>query len=219
MNVNIDSSWNVVLKEEFEKPYFKNLVEFVKNEYRTTQCFPSGKNIFAAFNATPFNKVKIVLLGQDPYHNYNQANGLCFSVPDGIQFPPSLQNIFKELYDDLGIHRTKGDLIDWAQQGIFLLNATLTVRAHNAGSHQNKGWETFTDEVIKQISSQKEKIIFILWGSFAQRKKLLIDTSKHYIIEAVHPSPLSAYRGFFGSKPFSKINKILSENNQEIIHW
>lgn len=219
MNVAIESSWNIVLQQEFEKHYFKELVEFIKNEYKTTQCFPAGKNIFAAFNATPFSEVKVVLLGQDPYHNYSQANGLCFSVSDKVQLPPSLQNIFKELYDDVSIYRTKGDLNDWAKQGIFLLNTTLTVRAHIAGSHQNKGWETFTDEVIAQISSRKEKIIFVLWGNFAQKKKTLIDKTKHFIIESAHPSPLSAYRGFFGSKPFSKINKILEENNSEIIRW
>ncbi|MDR1877395.1 MAG: uracil-DNA glycosylase [Flavobacteriaceae bacterium] len=219
MNIEIESSWKKVLQSEFEKPYFSSLINFVKQEYKSYTCYPKGKNIFKAFELTPFDRIKVVLLGQDPYHGVGQAMGLCFSVPEGIIYPPSLKNIITELKDDVGIDLRSGDLSNWANQGVFLLNATLTVRAHQAGSHQNRGWETFTDSVIQKISSEKEDIVFILWGSYAQQKISLIDTRKHFIIKSVHPSPLSAYRGFFGSKPFSQTNSFLTSKNIDPVQW
>lgn len=219
MNIEIEPSWKNALQDEFEKPYFSYLIDFVKNEYKTHTCFPKGKNIFKAFELTPLDKVKVVLLGQDPYHGTGQAMGLCFSVPDGIVYPPSLRNIITELRDDVGVNLKSGDLSAWAQQGVFLLNATLTVRAHEAGSHQNKGWETFTDSVIQKISMERENIVFILWGSYAQQKIKLINQEKHFIIKSAHPSPLSSYRGFFGSKPFSKTNNFLISKNIKPIYW
>ncbi|PQL92233.1 uracil-DNA glycosylase [Apibacter sp. wkB309] len=219
MNINIEESWKNLLKPEFEKPYFSSLINFVKQEYKEHTCYPKGKNIFKAFELTPFDQVKVVLLGQDPYHGEGQAMGLCFSVPNGIVYPPSLRNIIIELKNDTGIELKSGDLTPWAKQGVFLLNATLTVRAHQAGSHQKKGWETFTDSVIHKISEEKEHVVFILWGSYAQQKINLIDTRKHYIIKSVHPSPLSAHRGFFGSKPFSLTNEYLTSKKIEPIQW
>lgn len=219
MNINIEESWKNLLKPEFEKPYFSSLINFVKQEYKEHTCYPKGKNIFKAFELTPFDQVKVVLLGQDPYHGEGQAMGLCFSVPNGIVYPPSLRNIIIELKNDTGIELKSGDLTPWAKQGVFLLNATLTVRAHQAGSHQKKGWETFTDSVIHKISEEKEHVVFILWGSYAQQKINLIDTRKHFIIKSVHPSPLSAHRGFFGSKPFSLTNEYLTSKKIEPIQW
>lgn len=219
MNINIEESWKNLLKSEFEKPYFSSLINFVKQEYKEHTCYPKGKNIFKAFELTPFDQVKVVLLGQDPYHGEGQAMGLCFSVPNGIVYPPSLRNIIIELKNDTGIELKSGDLTPWAKQGVFLLNATLTVRAHQAGSHQKKGWETFTDSVIHKISEEKEHVVFILWGSYAQQKINLIDTRKHYIIKSVHPSPLSAHRGFFGSRPFSLTNEYLTSKKIEPIQW
>lgn len=219
MNINIEESWKNLLKPEFEKPYFSSLINFVKQEYKEHTCYPKGKNIFKAFELTPFDQVKVVLLGQDPYHGEGQAMGLCFSVPNGIVYPPSLRNIIIELKNDTGIELKSGDLTPWAKQGVFLLNATLTVRAHQAGSHQKKGWETFTDSVIHKISEEKEHVVFILWGSYAQQKINLIDTRKHFIIKSVHPSPLSAHRGFFGSKPFCLTNEYLTSKKIEPIQW
>lgn len=219
MDINIEPSWKNALKNEFEKPYFLSLIDFVKNEYKAHTCFPKGKQIFKAFELTPLDKVKVVLLGQDPYHGIGQAMGLCFSVPEGITKPPSLQNIITELKDDLGVSLSSGNLSAWAQQGVFLLNVTLTVRAHEAGSHQKKGWETFTDSIIQKISEEKENIVFILWGSYAQQKIKLINPEKHFIIKSPHPSPLSSYRGFFGSKPFSKTNNYLISKNIKPINW
>ncbi|MDR3272303.1 MAG: uracil-DNA glycosylase [Flavobacteriaceae bacterium] len=219
MEINIEPTWKEILQTEFEQPYFHFLVNFVKDEYAKNTCFPKGKNIFKAFELTPFDKIKVVLLGQDPYHGVGQAMGLCFSVPEGVAYPPSLNNIIKELKDDTGRDLSSGDLSFWAKQGVFLLNATLTVRAHEAGSHQNRGWETFTDAVIKKISDEKENVVFILWGNYAQQKEKIINTSKHFIIKSVHPSPLSAHRGFFGSKPFSKTNNFLIPKGIEPIHW
>lgn len=219
MNINIEESWKNLLKPEFEKPYFSSLINFVKQEYKEHTCYPKGKNIFKAFELTPFDQVKVVLLGQDPYHGEGQAMGLCFSVPNGIVYPPSLRNIIIELKNDTGIELKSGDLTPWAKQGVFLLNATLTVRAHQAGSHQKKGWETFTDSVIHKISEEKEHVVFILWGSYAQQKINLIDTRKHFIIKSVHPSPLSAHRGFFGSRPFSLTNEYLTSKKNEPIQW
>lgn len=219
MDINIEPSWKNALKNEFEKPYFLSLIDFVKNEYKAHTCFPKGKQIFKAFELTPLDKVKVVLLGQDPYHGIGQAMGLCFSVPEGITNPPSLQNIITELKDDLGVSLSSGDLSTWAQQGVFLLNATLTVRAHEAGSHQKKGWEIFTDSIIQKISEEKENIVFILWGSYAQQKIKLINPEKHFIIKSPHPSPLSSYRGFFGSRPFSKTNNYLISKNIKPINW
>ena len=220
MEVKIESSWKEVLKEEFEKPYFEKLIGFIKSEYKSKTIYPAGKNIFAAFNATSFDKVKVVILGQDPYHGPGQAHGLSFSVPEGIPHPPSLRNIFKELNSDLNVPVPKsGNLEKWARQGVFLLNATLTVRASNAGSHQNKGWEEFTDAVIQKLSEEKENLVFILWGAYAQKKGKLIDAEKHFIIKSVHPSPLSAHNGFFGSKPFSKTNKYLKSIGKSEINW
>lgn len=219
MNINIEESWKNLLKPEFEKPYFSSLINFVKQEYKEHTCYPKGKNIFKAFELTPFDQIKVVLLGQDPYHGEGQAMGLCFSVPNGIVYPPSLRNIIIELKNDTGIELKSGDLTPWAKQGVFLLNATLTVRAHQAGSHQKKGWETFTDSVIHKISEEKEHVVFILWGSYAQQKINLIDTRKHFIIKSVHPSPLSAHRGFFGSRPFSLTNEYLTSKKIEPIQW
>lgn len=221
MEVNIHSSWKTQLEEEFNKPYFKDLTSFVKDEYSKHQCFPPGKQIFAAFDWCPFDNLKVVIIGQDPYHGVGQANGLCFSVNDGISHPPSLINIFKEIESDLGTpYPTSGNLERWAKQGVLLLNATLTVRAHNAGSHQKKGWETFTDTVIQSISDKKENIVFLLWGGFAKQKKKLIDTSKHHVLTTGHPSPLSANRGYwFGNKSFSKTNSQLEQVGLEPIVW
>jgi len=220
MEVNIEKSWKKVLKDEFKKGYFKELVSFVKQEYSKKEIFPKGKDIFRAFELCPFNKVRVVIIGQDPYHEERQANGLAFSVSRGVLNPPSLQNIFKELKDDLGIDIPKtGELEGWAKQGVLLLNATLTVEAHKAGSHQHKGWEEFTDAVVQKLSDERESLVFILWGNYAQEKGKNIDTKKHFIIKSSHPSPFSAYYGFFGSKPFSKTNTYLKENNIEEINW
>lgn len=216
----IDESWQEVLKEQFSASYFPDLKSFLIEEKKQFQIYPPGKEIFAAFNHTPFDKVTVVIIGQDPYHGPGQANGLCFSVSPGIKQPPSLVNIFKELHNDLGIPIPKsGDLTKWADQGVLLLNATLTVRAGSPGSHQNKGWEIFTDSVIKKLSSEKSGLIFLLWGRFAQEKEKLIDTSKHYVLKAAHPSPFSAHNGFFGCKHFSKTNEILKQNGQKEIDW
>lgn len=220
MEVKIESSWKSRLATEFEKPYFDELVHFVKKEYSTQKVYPKGNEIFNAFEKTPFDNVKVVILGQDPYHEPGQAHGLCFSVNDGIPLPPSLQNIYKELNDDLNIKTpSSGNLERWAEQGVLLLNATLTVRAHRAGSHQQKGWEEFTDAVIHKIAEEKEHVVFILWGSYAQKKGSFIDPSKHLVIKSPHPSPLSSYRGFFGSKPFSKTNQYLQQTGQIPINW
>ncbi|WP_353779973.1 uracil-DNA glycosylase [Winogradskyella sp. 3972H.M.0a.05] len=221
MNVDIDQSWKLHLQEEFDKPYFEELVSFVKSEYTSTKCFPPGKQIFNAFNHAQFDNVKVVIIGQDPYHGYGQANGLCFSVADGIAHPPSLINILKELEYDLGhAYPKSGNLESWAKQGVLLLNATLTVRAHQAGSHQGKGWERFTDSVIRTISEKKQNVVFVLWGGFAKKKKQLIDTNKHSILESGHPSPLSANRGYwFGNKHFSKINYQLEQAGLTPIAW
>ena len=220
MNVQIEESWRVRLQGEFEKPYFKELTDFVREEYRQRVVYPPGKLIFNAFNLCPFDRVKVVLIGQDPYHGPGQAQGLCFSVNDGIKFPPSLVNIFKELESDLGIATPRsGSLVHWAEQGVFLLNATLTVREHEAGSHQNRGWETFTDAVIRCLATEREHLVFILWGGYAQRKGAFIDRNRHLVIASPHPSPLSAYHGFFGTKPFSRTNDYLKANGIEPIDW
>ncbi|EPR70398.1 Uracil-DNA glycosylase, family 1 [Winogradskyella psychrotolerans RS-3] len=221
MNVNIDQSWKTYLNPEFEKPYFKDLMAFIEHEYKSHTCFPKTSDVFNAFNHCTFKDVKVVIIGQDPYHDVGQANGLCFSVSDGIKHPPSLVNIFKELEQDLGIpYPTSGNLMSWADQGVLLLNATLTVRAHDAGSHQKKGWEQFTDVVIKTISAEKTNVVFLLWGGFAKKKKKLIDTSKHIVLESGHPSPLSANRGYwFGNKHFSKTNYQLEQVEVSVIDW
>ena len=220
MDVKIEQSWNERLALEFEKPYFRNLADFVRQEYATQRIYPKGSQIFNAFDKTPFNKVKVVILGQDPYHEPGQAHGLCFSVNDGVALPPSLQNIYKELEDDLGIPpKTSGNLEHWAKQGVLLLNATLTVRAHQAGSHQQRGWEEFTDAVIHRIADEKEHVVFILWGSYAQKNGAFIDPFTHLVLKSAHPSPLSSYRGFFGSKPFGKTNHYLIQNGQSPIQW
>ncbi|MCR5312370.1 MAG: uracil-DNA glycosylase [Bacteroidaceae bacterium] len=219
-DVKIEGSWKKELQSEFDKPYFENLIKFVKDEYSKFTVYPPGHLIFNAFNLCPFEKVKVVLIGQDPYHEPGQAHGLCFSVNDGVQFPPSLNNIFKEIKDDIGSDiPASGNLTRWAEQGVLLLNATLTVREHAAGSHQKHGWEEFTDSVIRHISINREGIVFILWGSYAQSKAQLIDTSKHYILKSAHPSPLSAYRGFFGNHHFSLANDYLLKRGQEPIKW
>ena len=221
MSVKIAASWKEVLQQEFEQPYFQKLREFVRHEYRSGTCYPPGGRIFAAFDLCSFDELKVVIIGQDPYHGRGQANGLCFSVTDGIIHPPSLINIFKEIEADIGKPYPKsGDLETWAKQGVLLLNATLTVRAGAAVSHQNKGWEYFTDAVIKNISTQKEGVIFLLWGGFAKRKKALIDQSKHHILSSGHPSPLSANRGlWFGNKHFSKTNSLLEQVGELPIDW
>lgn len=220
MSVQIDSSWQPWLQSEFEKPYFRTLTDFVRREYSQHRCFPPGNLIFNAFNTTPYERVKVVLLGQDPYHEPGQAHGLCFSVADGVPFPPSLANIFKEIQSDLGVPVPQsGNLTRWAQQGVLLLNATLTVREHQAGSHQHKGWEDFTDAVIRILSSTRENLVFILWGGYAQSKNYLIDSSKHLVLRSAHPSPLSAYRGFFGNHHFSLTNDYLVNHGIEPISW
>ena len=221
MQVNIHPSWKAVLSEEFEKPYFEELISFVKSEYKSNVCYPKGSQIFAAFDHCHFNDVKVVIIGQDPYHGPNQANGLCFSVNDGIPFPPSLQNIFKEIGTELQQPLPPtGNLERWADQGVLLLNATLTVRQGEAGSHQKKGWETFTDAVIQKISEQSEKVVFLLWGGFAQKKGQMIDGSKHLILNSGHPSPLSANRGFwFGNNHFLKTNEYLKSLGKKEIEW
>lgn len=220
MNVRIEDSWRQELADVWEKDYFSRLTEFVREEYRHGQVFPPGRQIFAAFDATPFHEVKVVILGQDPYHDIGQANGLCFSVNDGIPFPPSLQNIFKEVHDDTGAPiPSSGDLTRWARQGVLLLNATLTVQAHRAGSHQNRGWEQFTDEVIAHLANHREHLVFILWGSYAIRKGSFIDRSRHLVLTSPHPSPLSAYRGFFGNHHFSLANDYLRQHGKQPIAW
>ena len=217
----IESSWFEVLRTQFESPYFAQLKNFLLAERQQYTCYPAGSNIFAAFDRTPFDKVKVVILGQDPYHEPGQAHGLCFSVPNGIPVPPSLVNIIKEINSDLGVNipTDKGNLEGWADQGVLLLNATLTVRAHQAGSHQRQGWETFTDAAINALSQQRSGIVFLLWGSFAIAKSQLIDRTKHYVLTAPHPSPLSAYRGFFGCKHFSQCNALLQQQGLEPIDW
>ncbi len=221
MQVKIHSSWQSHLSEEFNKPYFQNLIAFVKEEYSKSRCFPKGSQIFSAFDFCPFDEVKVVIIGQDPYHGFGQANGLCFSVNDGVAFPPSLINIFKEIELDLGIpFPQSGNLERWAKQGILLLNATLTVRESEAGSHQNHGWETFTDAVIQKISDENKNVVFLLWGGFAKKKGAKIDRNKHCILETGHPSPLSANRGlWFGNKHFSKTNEFLISKRKGVINW
>jgi len=216
----IEAEWLTILRPEFEKPYFTELKSFLTEEKKLYRIYPPGNRIFAAFDYTPFSKVKVVVLGQDPYHGDGQAHGLCFSVPDGISLPPSLINIYKELNIDLNVPVPKsGNLEKWAKQGVLLLNATLTVRANQAGSHQRHGWENFTDEVIRQLSVRHTGLVFILWGSYAQAKEALIDTSKHFVLKAVHPSPLSVYRGFFGCRHFSKTNELLAKAGKEPVDW
>lgn len=220
MDVRIEQGWKEVLKEEFDKPYFKQLTDFVRQEYRAGQIFPPAARIFAAFDACPFDKTKVVILGQDPYHDTGQANGLCFSVGEGVIKPPSLINIFKEVHDDTGSDiPASGDLTRWAEQGVLLLNSVLTVRAHLAASHRNCGWETFTDAVIRALAKEKEGLVFILWGSYAIRKGEFIDRNKHLVLTSPHPSPLSAHRGFFGNHHFSQANKWLEEHGQTPIKW
>ncbi|MDR0833505.1 MAG: uracil-DNA glycosylase [Candidatus Symbiothrix sp.] len=220
MEVNIERSWKEQLQPEFDKPYFAELVRFVKQEYASKKVYPPGSKIFNAFEKTPFDKVKVVIIGQDPYHEPGQAHGLSFSVPDGVPLPPSLQNIYTELQSDLGITPpASGNLERWAEQGVLLLNATLTVRTHAANSHQQYGWSTFTDAVIHQLAEKKEHLVFILWGSFAQQKGAFIDPNKHLVLKSAHPSPLSVYRGFWGSKPFSKADNYLMQHGQLPISW
>lgn len=221
MDVRIEESWKQELAEEFEKPYFSELTTFVRNEYKgTTAIYPPAKLIFNAFDHCPFNNVKVVIIGQDPYHGPGQANGLCFSVNKGVPFPPSLMNIFKEVNNDTGAPVPQdGDLTRWSDQGVLLLNATLTVRAASAGSHQKKGWEEFTDAVIRILSQKRNNIVFILWGSYAQKKGAVIDRSRHFVLSSPHPSPLSAYQGFFGNHHFSRANEYLKSKGKEPIVW
>lgn len=219
-SVRIEKSWKIALQEWFQSSQWKTLSKFVKAEYKTRKVYPSPKNIFNAFDLCPFKKVKVVILGQDPYHGAMQAHGLSFSVPDGVRIPPSLQNIYKEIESDLGkTVPSSGNLEKWAEQGVLLLNATLTVRAGLPGSHQKKGWEEFTDAVIRKISDDSEHVVFMLWGNYAKAKKRLIDTNKHLVLEAAHPSPFSANNGFFGCKHFSKANEYLKKNNTSEISW
>ena len=220
MQVRIEPTWQQLLQPEFDKPYFELLTSYVRSEYQSTTVFPPAGQIFRAFDICPVDKVKVVILGQDPYHEPQQANGLSFSVNQGVTFPPSLQNIYKEINDDLGHPSiTQGDLTPWAEQGVLLLNATLTVRAHLAGSHQGKGWEVLTDAAIEQLAHRREHLVFMLWGSYAQQKAVYIPTTKHLILKAPHPSPLSAYRGFFGCKHFSKANQYLQKHSIVPIEW
>jgi uracil-DNA glycosylase len=217
----MSESWKIHLENEFEQLYFKNLIEFVKDEYKNHVCYPPGKQLFNAFDKCSFDNTRVVIIGQDPYHNPLQANGLCFSVNDGVAFPPSLSNIFKEIKDNLGLPiPTSGNLERWAQQGVLLLNATLTVRANQAGSHQKKGWEEFTDAVIRLINDKKENVVFLLWGNYAQNKGKIIDTTRHFVLKAKHPSPLSANSGgWFGTKHFSQTNNYLRAKNMQEIEW
>lgn len=220
MDVQIEESWKQILSAEFEKDYFRQLTDFVRNEYRSTTVYPPGKLIFNAFNLCPFEQVKVVIIGQDPYHGPGQAHGLCFSVNDNVPFPPSLRNIFKEIQDDLGKPIPKsGNLTRWAKQGVLLLNATLTVRAHQAGSHQRRGWEEFTDAAIRALAEQREHLVFILWGAYAQKKGAFIDRSRHLVLTSVHPSPLSAHNGFFGNRHFSRANEYLQQHGLTPIEW
>jgi uracil-DNA glycosylase len=220
MDVKIEESWKKRLSDEFEQPYFHELTAFVRQEYTTKQIFPPGKLIFHAFEQSPFDTTKVVILGQDPYHGPGQAHGLCFSVPEGVEQPPSLQNIFKEIEQDLGTSiPVSGNLERWASQGVLLLNATLTVQANRAGSHQNRGWEKFTDEVIRLLAEEREHLVFLLWGSFAQKKGEFIDRNRHLVLTSPHPSPLSSYRGFFGNRHFSKTNNYLKMYDIEPIQW
>lgn len=218
--VRIAEDWKAILQEEFSKPYFEELVSFVKQEYASTEVFPAGRNIFRAFDKCPFDKLKVVIIGQDPYHGEGQANGLCFSVNEGTPFPPSLKNIFKEVSEDTGASiPTSGELDRWAEQGVLLLNAVLTVRAHNAASHAGRGWEQFTDAVVRAIAERKQGVVYMLWGSYAQRKGAIANPQQNLILHAVHPSPLSAYRGFFGCKHFSQANAYLISIGKEPIVW
>jgi uracil-DNA glycosylase len=220
MDVKIEPGWKSKLSPEFEKEYFNRLTGFVREEYRQTTVYPPGSLIFNAFNLCPFEMVKAVILGQDPYHGPGQAHGLCFSVMKGVEFPPSLQNIYKEIESDLGIPQpVTGDLTRWAEQGVLLLNATLTVRAHQAGSHQRKGWEEFTDYVVRVLNNEKRNLVFFLWGAYAQKKGESIDRAKHLVLESVHPSPLSASKGFFGNKHFSRCNDYLVHNGIRPVDW
>lgn len=220
MDVKIETSWKKALSEEFEKEYFANLTQFVRNEYSQVTIYPPGRLIFNAFNLCPFDKVKVVIIGQDPYHGPGQAHGLCFSVNDGVTFPPSLVNIFKEIQSDIGTPPpSSGNLTRWAEQGVLLLNATLTVRAHQAGSHQRRGWEEFTDAAIRILAEKRENIVFILWGAYAQKKGSFIDRNKHLVLTSAHPSPLSAYNGFFGNRHFSCTNDYLIEKGESPIQW
>ena len=220
MDVKIEPSWKALLVDEFKKPYFEKLTQFVKEEYTSKQIFPPPKLLFNAFDLCPFDQVKVVILGQDPYHGPGQAQGLCFSVDEAVKTPPSLVNIYKEIQSDLGLTPPgHGNLESWAKQGVFLLNATLTVRAHQAGSHQGRGWEVFTDEVIRLIAEKAEHVVFLLWGAYAQKKAWMIDEKKHLILKAPHPSPLSAHRGFFGCKHFSQANAYLKQHEKEEIKW
>ena len=220
MNVRLEPSWKKILEHEFEKPYFLDLTAFVRNEYQTKTVFPPAKFIFAALDSLPFEEVKVVILGQDPYHGPGQAHGLSFSVPDGVKSPPSLQNIYKEIETDLG-HPThaSGNLERWTKQGVLLLNATLTVAANSPGAHQNKGWETFTDAIIRALAERKTHLVFILWGNYAQKKGAFIDNGKHLVIKSPHPSPFSAHSGFFGSRPFSRTNQYLLDHGLTPINW
>ena len=220
MDVRIEESWKQRLTPEFEKDYFIKLTEFVRSEYSRTTIYPPAKQIFNAFDQCPFDKTKVVIIGQDPYHGPGQAHGLCFSVAEGVPNPPSLQNIFKEILSDLGKPiPANGDLTRWARQGVLLLNATLTVQAHQAGSHQRKGWEEFTDAAIRHLADEREHLVFILWGAYAQKKGAFIDRSKHLVLTSAHPSPLSAYNGFFGNKHFSRTNEYLSVHGIAEIDW
>lgn len=219
-DVRIAEDWKSVLKEEFTKPYFDELVEFVKAEYASTTVFPAGRNIFRAFDKCPLDRLKVVIIGQDPYHGEGQANGLCFSVSEGVPFPLSLQNILKEVHDDTGAEMpSSGELDRWAEQGVLLLNAVLTVRAHEAASHAGKGWERFTDAVVRAIAERKEGVVYMLWGNYAQKKGAIADPERNLILRAVHPSPLSAYRGFFGCRHFSMANDYLVKQGKEPINW
>ena len=220
MDVKIENSWKEALKDEFEKPYFASLCDFVRQEYKTSTIYPPASLIFNAFNLCPMDKIKVVIIGQDPYHEPGQAHGLCFSVNDGVKFPPSLQNIYKEIASEYNQPMPQsGNLTRWAEQGVLLLNATLTVRAHLAASHQGKGWETFTDNVIKEVNDRCQNVVFLLWGSYAQKKEAYIDKSKHCVLKAAHPSPLSAYRGFFGCNHFVLANNYLRKCGKEEIVW
>lgn len=219
-NVRMAEDWKAILCEEFTKPYFEELVSFVKEEYASREIFPPGRNIFRAFDLCPLDKLKVVIIGQDPYHGPGQANGLCFSVGEGVPFPPSLRNILQEVHDDVGSPiPTSGELERWAEQGVLLLNAVLTVRAHEAASHAGRGWERFTDAVVKAVAERKEGIVYMLWGSYAQKKGAIADPTKNLILRSVHPSPLSAYRGFFGCRHFSQANDYLESMGKRSIHW